>query len=117
MSCWSDSDFAQAEAACQDNGMHLVKIDDAEEDETVWSLAPDDYVWLGGSNLDDLSVFAWLDGTPFYDFDEPLADVYENFAATEPYQDERWRCVEQDGDGTWSTWDCADLQSFVCERY
>lgn len=117
MSCFADSDFDQAEATCRGNGMHLVKIDDALEDETVHSLAPDDYVWVGGSNLEDLSVFSWLDGTPFYDFDAELVGAYENFAAGEPYQDERWRCVEQDADGTWSTWDCSDPQSFVCERY
>jgi hypothetical protein len=117
MSCFATSDFNQAEVACQENGMHLVKIDSALEDETVWSLAFDDYVWVGGSNLADFDVFSWVDGTPFYSFVEPISGVYEHFSDTEPDQDERWRCVEQDADGTWSTWDCAEGQSFVCERY
>jgi hypothetical protein len=117
MSCLADSDFDRAEAACQANGMHLVKIDSALEDETVLGLALDDYVWVGGSNRDDFDVFSWVDGTPFYSFVAEIAGAYENFSESEPDQDERWRCVEQDVDGTWSTWDCADGQSFVCERY
>lgn len=119
MTCSAASDFDQAEAACQGNGMHLVKIDDALEDETVLGLALGDYVWVGGSNREDLNVFVWMDGTAFYSFVDEVPDVYENFntAADEPYKDERWPCVEQDADGTWSTWDCAEAQSFVCERY
>jgi hypothetical protein len=99
--------------------MHLVKIDDALEDESVLSLALGDYVWVGGSNREDPNVFVWMDGTAFYSFVDEVPGAYENFntAADEPYKDERWPCVEQDANGTWSTWDCAEPQSFVCERY
>jgi hypothetical protein len=117
MACLADSDFDGAEAACQDNGMHLVRIDSALEDETVWGIAPDDYVWIGGSNREDLHAFRWVDGSLFYDFEGEIVGAYQHFSATEPDWDERWRCVEQDADGTWSTWDCLDGQSFVCERY
>jgi hypothetical protein len=119
MSCLAARDFDAAEAACQANGMHLVKIDSAQENATVLSLALDDYVWIGGSNRDDASVYTWLDGTTFYESDAPVAGVYQNFNTSEPSSDAELRCLQlrEQGDGVWSMWRCSGMQSFVCERY
>jgi hypothetical protein len=119
MSCLAAADFDDAEAACQANGMHLVKIDSADENATVLSLAPDDYVWIGGSSRDDPSVYAWLDGTPFYASGAAVGATYQNFGASEPSKDSELRCVQlrEQGAGTWSMWRCSGMQSFVCERY
>ena len=118
MSCLAGDTFDQAETACQANAMHLAKIDSAAENATVLSLAQDDYVWVGGSNLVDANVFTWMDGTPFYSSSAALGG-YKNFEPGEPVQDQALRCVQlmQATSGTWSNWTCSETQSFVCERY
>jgi hypothetical protein len=119
MSCLAAKDFDEAEVACQESGMHLVKIDDAEENATVLRLALDDYVWIGGSSRDDSSVYTWLDGTTFYDSGGPVGAIYQNFDSSGPSSDPELRCVQlrELVEGTWSTWRCSGMQSFVCERY
>ena len=119
MSCLGAKDFDEAEVACQASGMHLVKIDSAEENGTVLSLALDDYVWIGGSNRADSSVYAWLDGTTFYDSGAPVGGIYQNFGSSGPSSDTELRCVQLGAQraGTWSMWRCSGMQSFVCERY
>jgi hypothetical protein len=118
LACLAALDFDHAESACQAQGMHLVKIDSAQENATVLSLAPDDYVWIGGSNRADERVYVWLDGTPFYDSGAAVGGTYENFGTSEPASDPELRCVQlrQLGGGTWSNWRCSGMQSFVCER-
>jgi hypothetical protein len=119
MSCLAAASFDAAEAACQANGMHLAKIDSAEENALVLSVARDDYVWIGGSNRSDADVYTWLDGTVFFRLDSPVAGTYENFGSGEPALDSRLRCLQlrQTGNGTWSNWQCSGMQSFVCEGY
>ena len=119
MSCLAAKDFDEAELACQEQGMHLVKIDSEQENATVLSLALDDYVWIGGSNRDDASVYTWLDGTVFYDSGAPVGAVYQNFGDSGPSSDAELRCVQlrEQVAGTWSMWRCSGMQSFVCERY
>jgi hypothetical protein len=119
MSCIASRDFDQAEAACQANGMHLVKVDDALENATVLSLALDDYVWIGGSNRDDVDVYRWLDGTQFLSAGAAVGNTYQNFGTSEPAPDTKLRCVQlrESTGGTWSNWQCSGMQSFVCERY
>jgi hypothetical protein len=119
MSCLAAASFDAAEAACQANGMHLVKIDSAEENSVVLSAARDDYVWIGGSNRGDADVYTWLDGTPFFSGGAAAPGVYQNFGTAEPAQDSKLRCVQlrQTGNGTWSNWQCSGMQSFVCESY
>jgi hypothetical protein len=119
MSCLAAASFDAAEAACQDNGMHLVKIDSAEENAVVLSVARDDYVWIGGSNRSDPNEYTWLDGTAFFSSDSAVPGTYVNFGNAEPAQDAALRCVQlrQTGNGTWSNWQCSGMQSFVCEAY
>jgi len=119
MACLAAADFDQAEASCQANGMHLVKIDSALENMAVVSLALDDYVWVGGSNRDDPNAFIWLDGTPFYVSGAAVGDTYQNFGSGEPATDPKLRCLQlrRTSSGTWSNWQCTGMQSFVCERY
>lgn len=119
MSCVAARDFEQAEAACQANGMHLVKIDSATENALVLSLALDDYVWIGGSSRDDPAVWEWLDGTPFWSSGAAVGDAYQNFGNSEPGSDTQLRCLQlrESTGGTWSNWQCSGMQSFVCESY
>ena len=119
MSCLAAASFDDAEAACRQNGMHLVKIDDEQENATVLGLALDDYVWIGGSNRDEERVHAWLDGTTFYAAGAPVSGVYQNFGVSDPASNAELRCVQlrEQSAGTWSMWRCSGAQSFVCERY
>lgn len=120
MACVAASDFDTAEMTCQANGMHLVKIDDADENTVIKDLAPDDYVWIGASSRDDPDVFVWLDGTAFFSRSNGIiGGAYENFGMNEPTEDQKLRCLQlrRNTDGTWSNWQCSGMQSFVCERY
>ena len=76
-------------------------------------------MWIGGSNRDDPSIYAWIDGTTFYDSGAPIGGVYQNFGSSGPSSDPELRCVQlrEQGAGTWSMWRCSGMQSFVCERY
>ena len=118
MACYGAYDFDEAGAACDANGMRLIRVDSAAENAIVFDLAPDQYLWLGGSNRADQDVFTWADDTPFYSFAEG-SSAYDNFGEGQPVQHEDWRCVQfrQVGDGVWSNWRCTDAQSIVCERY
>ncbi len=121
MACSVSRTFDQAEALCQMQRMHLVKVDSSAENNLIVQLAQTlgSYVWVGGSNRLVDSAFAWPDGAAFYRDGAPLEGVYQNFAAGQPVSDVSRGCVQihSDSTGTWSNTRCSDTLQFVCERY
>jgi hypothetical protein len=117
MSCVDAASFDEAAAACAQNGMKLTRIDSEQENETVWSIALDDYVWLGGSNRADQTIWVWPDGVPFLSNGAAVGDTYESFEPGQPADSPDYRCAEMDANGWWSNWYCDEPQSYVCERY
>jgi hypothetical protein len=118
MQCGSIVTFANAEEACQAQGMHLVKIDSAAENELVLELTKDvgPYVWIGAKS-EQTGVFDWLDGSPLYD-DGNVAGVYESFGPDEPGITATRRCLQlEQPSGRWSSTACTDTQELVCETY
>lgn len=120
MACAGSYDFADAEAKCQAQGMHLIRVDSDAENELALDFAEQlgPYVWLGGSNRQDSDVFAWNDGDPFYRSGAPIPGRYHNFAAGQP-QSMPISCVqlERANSGAWSNTRCTDTQELLCERY
>ena len=121
MACTVSSSFDQAEARCQMQRMHLVKIDSSAENNFVIQLAQTlgSYVWTGGSNRLVDAAFAWPDGSAFFRDGTPVEGVYQNFGTGQPVADAARGCVQihSDSPGAWSNTRCSDTLQFVCERY
>jgi hypothetical protein len=119
MACSISSSFDQAEARCQAQRMHLLRIDGGAENEQAMQLARSigSYVWIGGSNRDDETRFEWTDGTAFLENGGPVAGVYQNFGPDQPLADPARRCVQlHDSTGFWSNAPCTDNLQFICGR-
>ena len=121
MACSLSSSFDQAEARCQLQRMHLVKIESVAENNFVVQLAQTlgSYVWIGGSNRLVDGAFAWPDGSAFYRDDMPIGGVYQHFGDGQPVTDAARGCVQihSDSPGAWSNTLCSDSEQFICERY
>jgi hypothetical protein len=118
MGCAVSASFADAEVLCQRQGMDLVQIDSASENNFVTLLAQSlgSYVWIGGSDLEQLGTFSWVRGVAFYQ-NGPVGQVYENFDMGEPSTSAGQNCVHLHDvqPGHWSTTRCSDSQQFICE--
>ena len=121
MACAVSATFMQAELLCQQQGMHLVKVDSESENTFVVQLAQSlgSYVWLGGSDLEQNSTFAWVGGVAFFSDGAAVPGVYQNFAAGEPSADAARHCVHlhDDPPGYWLVTRCTESKQFICERY
>jgi len=120
MGCTVSSDFNAAEILCQRQGMHLVEIDSASENNFVTQIAQTlgSYVWIGGSDLTLSGTFSWLEGPSFFVDGAAVPGVYQNFAADQPAKTAGLDCVQlhDDPSGPWSNARCADDKQFICER-
>jgi len=121
MACTTSAPFNQAEVLCEQQHMHLVKVDTASENAYVDGLAKNlgSYVWIGGSDQALNGSFAWQGGGTFYAKSAPIAGVYQNFASNEPSTVPGRDCVQLHSDppGYWLSAPCSDALQFVCERY
>jgi hypothetical protein len=117
MGCGISATFADAEILCQKQGMHLTQIESASENNFVVQIARTlgSYVWVGGSDLEQLGSYRWPDGSAFYENGAPISGVYENFEAAPRAG---YDCVQlhDDDAGHWSGAHCADSLQFICRR-
>ena len=120
MGCTVSSDFNSAEILCQRQGMHLVEIDSASENNFVTQIAQTlgSYVWIGGSDLTLNGTFSWLEGPAFFADGVAVPGAYQNFAPGQPAKTTGSDCVQlhDDPSGPWSNTRCADTKQFICER-
>ena len=117
MACSISSTFDQAEARCQAQRMHLLRIDGGNENEQALELARTigSYVWIGGSNRADETRFEWTDATVFFENGAPVPGLYQNFGPDQPVADPERRCVQlHDATGFWSNAPCSDNLQFIC---
>jgi hypothetical protein len=117
--CLDVATWEQARDRCSAFGFGLVRIDDAAEQEFVWTAATDavgrqDW-WIGATDVTAEGTFVWADGTPL------------GFAAWAPGQPDQGGaeevleedCVElhEADDGLWNDLRCEiDYLDFICER-
>ena len=121
MACSSGAMFNDAEVLCQAQGMHLVRVDDAAENNVTVELAAKlgSYIWIGASSLAEVDTYAWQDGTPFFRDGAAIDGLYQNFEQGQPVAGVGRNCVQlhDSADGPWSNAPCSDVKPYVCERY
>lgn len=112
-----------AEERCETiEGMHLVYIEDEDEDAFLDGVA-DGKIWIGA--VVDEGVWSWLDGTPFYDEDsgEPVDGAYVDWdqGSSEPNgigvgAGSVTCAILWSDTSAWADTNCTALNPYVCER-
>jgi hypothetical protein len=131
--CDGPLDWSTAEADCERKGMHLVRIDDAQENAfieasafagvpagsnsmTVWR-------WLGANDQATTGEWRWTDGTLFWlggskGMLQP--GLYANWANNQPNSagglGNHCGAVEHDATIDWTDEACANVQPYICEQ-
>jgi hypothetical protein len=86
----------------------LVRVDTAEEDQFIGTLALVSQ-WLGASDIALDNTFVWTDGSPV---------VFGNWGPGQPDRFPGPDCIEKrEGSGRlWFDQPCTNVRAFVCER-
>jgi hypothetical protein len=117
--------WSEAEEECQSRGMHLVRVDDAEENafirKTALGVNFDGNIWLGGSDAETEGKWVWIDGTHFWTGENdgvPVGGNYTNWKPNQPNTENgREDCTEIGaGEETWHDEECSFRQAFMCQR-
>jgi hypothetical protein len=129
MLCYGSNRHAtwrEASTACTGRGMHLVRVDDAQENaflhEAALRVNFTGAIWLGGSDAADEGRWVWTDGTPFWMGDEngmPVGGSYTNWdkSTNQPGGGSSQNCLEiQQATDKWHDEDCGQNSAFVCEK-
>ena len=120
MACSEGATFNEAEVLCQAQDMHLVRIDDAAENNVTVELAQNlgSYIWIGASSLLEVGSYAWLDGAVFFRGGATVDGLYQNFGPGQPVEGVGRNCVQlhDSVEGPWSNAPCSDVKPYVCER-
>jgi hypothetical protein len=102
------------------DGMHLVIIDDAEEDAFVLDHI-DSKVWIGASR--ESGIWSWHDGTEFFDTedDQAIGGAYTNWDEVEPNNTgvgpgETNCAIYWFEESSWADTNCPANNDYVCER-
>ncbi len=120
--------FGSARTACTSGtlGMHLVRIDNAEENAAVLGLA-NSAIWIGASDSDSTAsegAWEWTDGTQFW-MGGPasmggvvVGGLYANWGASQPDNAGSGGedCAEMTTTGAWNDLRCDSARRVVCER-
>ena len=100
--------WLRARMICVTLGGHLVQIEDAAENDIIYSMISGD-TWIG---LNDDAV----EGTWIWDLGE-LGEVPMTFSHWEGGDEpDGGDCVRMRGDGTWEDRSCDEGNRYICER-
>jgi hypothetical protein len=112
MTCGSLVAWGRARQVCDNAGMKLVQIDDANEESFVRGLSVGPFPlgetwWIGASDIGNEGTFVWTDGSPV---------TYDNWRPGEPNDIGGEDCVELSTvlEG-WNDARCTNPHPFVCE--
>jgi Lectin C-type domain len=116
--------WSSSEEYCAAQHMHLVRIDDADENHFVRQLATDvgygGDIWIGASDRAREGTWAWTDGTQFwfgrYNGD-PVGGRYSNWDSNQPNNatgNEDCVTMWEDKE-TWHDDNCSIDRAFMCE--
>jgi hypothetical protein len=125
--CATGLNFAAAEAACEAEGMHLIKVDDQAEqtylsDQRITAFGGRSRVWNGGNDIATDDTWVWYDDTNFWQGranGAPVGGLYTRWRAGEPNNGngiEDCATVDDNVAGTWDDRPCTQVHRFVCER-
>jgi hypothetical protein len=115
--CTEKTGFTGAEGLCEDVGLHLVRVDDADEDGWLYTTgyASLGEYWLGSSDASTPDTWNWLWGnTTFWTgTSSGTASGYENWNGGEP--NASGECLVVQTGGVWDDRTCSDNRGYVCE--
>lgn len=121
--CATAAARAAATAACLGEATHLVRIDDAPEQEWVRMQATNSFganpFAIGGSDATTEGSWVWEDGDLFWTGNEggmAAPGAFTNWAGGEPNNSNNEDCAIMKPDQTWDDRDCGDSFRYVCER-
>ncbi|KAI6173924.1 Lectin C-type domain protein [Aphelenchoides besseyi] len=105
--------FVTAEYLCRDSHGHLASIGDlfvndfvAQGGVEAFDIMEVDSFWIGGHNLEDHSIWKWMDSSEF---------SFENWAKSQQFNS-RNRCSSMNlVDGQWVATDCYLSKPYVCQ--
>jgi len=127
MFCSGNVPFAAAAMSCVANGMRLVRIDEASEDDWVLATATVSFgmvrYWIGATDETIDGDWRWIDGTRFWTGDlagMPVDGLYSNWApGLQPSGGAAEACADgrPDSAGHWGDVACTIAHPFVCEQY
>jgi len=107
----ASTNWPNAKLHCEDNGYHLVVINNAAEQALIQALASthgSNQWWIGLSDANGNRAYQnteWVQGSP----------AYRNWEVGEP--DRMAGCVllSSNEDGVWDDRQCVSTESFICE--
>jgi hypothetical protein len=126
MLCGGTSNWDQARAGCQAQGMDLAVIGSAEENQFLfdWISKNRRQAFIGGTDVTTEGDWRWVDGTPFWSgaaSGSPVDSAYNNWV---PGQPDNAASATYEGDclymswgesGRWQDWWCLQALDYVCE--
>lgn len=126
--CSAMKTWSEAHNSCTQAGLYLVRIDDAAENNFIYSNITQDH-WIGASDSWTEGVWVWtVDGQPFWisnpgypntgGAQHPGAQgLFVNWAPQEPDDGNNSDCgrITASDNGGWRDKECFNLFSYVCE--
>ncbi len=117
---WFNSD-----SECSSRGMHLVRVDDAAENQWIRDTADaagyHGSIWIGASDRRVEGSWEWIDGTEFWHGrvgGMPVGGLYSNWATNQPNNaNGNEDCVAMfQSSGLWFDETCSNDRAYLCER-
>jgi hypothetical protein len=124
--CADEISWTEARDGCASVGMHLVRIDDAAENQWVYDNVYDtgsatNGIWIGASQLLVTGEWRWTDGTLFWlggSGGSPQGGLFNAWYPAQPSSSSHNACVMIDSNNAstnWTSTGCASSNVFVCE--
>ncbi len=124
--CASEVAWSEASNGCASVGMHLVRVDSAEENQWIFDSIYDTGaaargIWIGASDQDVEGEWRWTDRTLFWLGDSggsPQGGLFSAWYASHPSRAANSDCAAIDsnnGSTSWYATGCGMLAVFVCE--
>ena len=119
--CEAEIAWQSAVAACETQGMHLVKITSDAENTFVGTTAFATgiaFVWLGGDDITAEGSWHWRDGALFWtgpSSGSAPAGIYTHWYINYPGVSGTTDCLEMRDDFTWDDKQCSQGKRYVCE--
>jgi hypothetical protein len=121
--------WPEAEADCESQGMHLVRVDDAAENQWIVDLTTGvgytGGTWIGANDRQTDGVWVWIDGTQFWqgngDAGGPVAGLYSDWGTGQPNNNavggEACAELETNGAWIWNDLSCDNFtRAYLCEK-
>lgn len=125
--CAQVQNFSNAKAACEAEGMHLIRIDDQAEQTWMSAQRTPAFgglarVWMGGNDTTSEGVWVWHDSAQFWQGGSGgvvVGGLYANWRGGEPNNGdgiEDCGTVDDNAAGRWDDRPCGQVHRFICER-